>query len=104
MTTITYSYTEYDTQAQRTGICSTLTEAAAVAIAIDRLDATELESGDYIYWPEETPGQAYVVDAEELARLGAALHCVGGHDVYSLWCAETGHEATDAEMAEAARG
>lgn len=99
-TTIVYSYIENNTREHRTGTCSSLTEDAAGRIAVERLDAVELESGDWLYWPDETPGTAYVVDSDELARLGAALHCASGCDVYSIWCSETGREATGAEMAE----
>lgn len=98
-TQIAYSYIENNTRIERHGTCSSLTAAAAARIAAEYIDATELDSGDYIYWPAETPGEAYVVDSDELAALGAALHCASGHDVYSLWCAGTGRRATDAEMA-----
>lgn len=102
MTTITYSYIETNTGMQRFGQCNNLTKAAAVALAVERLDAIELANGDYLYWPDETPGQAFVADTDELATFGAACHHGRAQEAYSIWCAETGREATEAEMNEVA--
>lgn len=72
---------------------------AAVAAAVESLSASELADGDYIYHASET-AQWYVVDADDMATLGAAK--LGGHEseAYSLWCAACGRDATGEEIAE----
>ncbi len=96
---IQFRYIENNTGFEKKGTCTSLNEEGAVAVAVEYLDATELASGDYIYLARET-GMHYVVDANELMMLGAAHHCRSGSAYYSLWCQDTGREATDREIAE----
>jgi hypothetical protein len=100
---IAYRYIENNTRAEKRDVCTSLSEKGAIAIAVEKLDATELESGDYIYRASDSEGGGhYVVTAAELASLGAALHCRSGSDCYSLWCNGAGREATDEEIEELA--
>ncbi len=96
---IPYRYVENNTRCEKRGTCTSLSEEGAVALAVEHLDATKLKNGDFIYFARET-GAFYVVDTRELTTLGAALHCRSGSDVYSLWCQDTGREATDREIDE----
>jgi hypothetical protein len=96
---IPYRYIENNTRREKTGTCTSLSKEGAIAVAVDLLGATELKSGEYIYFAREA-GTHYVVDANELMVLGAAYFCRSGSDFYSLWCQDSGREATDREIAE----
>lgn len=96
---IQYRDIQNNTRFEKKATCTSLSKEGAIAVAVDLLDATELKSGEYIYFAREA-GAHYVVDADELMVLGAAHFCRSGSDVYSLWCQDTGREATDCEIAE----
>ena len=67
---------------------TTALTTALTALAVERLDATLLEDGDYVY--QESPaGRYYRVDATDLEDLGRRL-LAGEPDAYSLWCAAHG--------------
>ncbi len=101
-TEIAYRYLDSN-RAEKHDVCRGLSEGGAAAIAAEALDATELSSGDYIYFARES-GEHYVVTSAELAAYGAAIHCrnADSHsaDHYSVWCSGAGRPATETEVAE----
>lgn len=84
MTTITYAW--MDGCAGEAGTW-TGDRGEAIARAAEELSATEQDDGRYRYHADE--GEAdYLVDADDMAELGAAL--LDGHtmdECYSIWCA-----------------
>lgn len=97
-TTIKYSYLD-ENHAERTETFAG-DAAEALTIGIETLDAEELAGGEYIYLDSATPHAYYVVTADAVARLGAAVMARGVDRSYSVWCSGpgTGREATPAEI------
>lgn len=65
---------------------------SALAAGVRYLDAEETASARYEYHSTET-GSRWIVDAADVATLGAAVLAGRGGQAYSLWCAAT--EATE---------
>lgn len=73
----------------------------ALATAVDKLDAVELEEGEYLYQASAAEGGGYyVVTDDDLVTLGTG-YLAGATDHYSLWCASCGREATESEISAA---
>lgn len=74
--------------------------SAAIARGVEALAANECEDGTYIYRASDAEGgDYYVVTADEVAELGAAL--LDGRslsEAYSIWCSSAGREATAGEL------
>jgi len=94
---ITYSYMGTD-RAEHRGTWRGKPDTA-LAAGVERLDATEIRDGEYVYLADET-GIYYLVDTDDVRRLGAGV--LAGRDVYSLWCASCGSEADPDDLAAAA--
>jgi hypothetical protein len=67
-------------------------DAIAISIAINHLDATEHALGDHghFFSYQESPGSSivFLVDDEDMRILGESL-AAGERDAYSHWCADT---------------
>ncbi len=97
-TTIEYTYVS-DCE-ERTGTWVGA-RSKALRAGVDALDAVKLASGDCVYRAEET-GDYYALDVCEVMELGAAALDGRQSEAYSIWCASSGREATEDEIAEVA--
>lgn len=90
-------YTHIVDQSEKTSAFAGTAEA--LQAGIERLSATQIEDGDYIYFASES-GLYYVVSESELIELGAGT--IEDADIYSIWCARNGREAQVEEINEIA--
>lgn len=67
-----------------------MTRTDRIQTAIDRLNATQLDDGDYAYLADETDAY-YRVTEDDLEALGRMLDD-GAPDAYSHWCSGYGEE------------
>lgn len=97
MSTSNYNITNGDGSITYSGMTPEAAYARAQDLAVKHLDATRYCADTvFTYADANTPDTVYLVDAADMADLGARL-ARGDGDAYSHWCADTSTESVTAE-------